>query len=783
MTIKPIILLLLCSTLLFPQIVGVVKDVATNKPIEGVNITGENAGTSTDVNGRFILNIPIGSELTFSHIGYQSIKVPADKECTILLRAIVLPGKEIIVSAGLRDEYLQRTTSSVTVFNSETIQRTDGSHFQEIMEAIPNLTAAGGTSRPRYFQIRGMGERSHYFGEGPPNFSVGFTIDDIDLSGLGMVGLLYDLNQIEVHKGPQSSVFGPNALAGLIRMTSTNPEDTFSAGASVTNGTDRVRRFDGRINIPLGKYFAFRTAIESGYGDGFRTNQYLNKTNTNGRKENIIREKFLLKPNNNFQALLTAFRAVLDNKYDVWAPDNNKDLFTYTNHQGIDSQETNAYSLRANYTKNLLSASLIVSQSISDIIHAYDGDWGNDDFWAQAPYYFDPNITYWKYEFFDSTSRTNENQTLEGRISYGDLVVGYYRKELRENDDASGWLYGGNASLATSEFNFKASAVYGQVDKQLSNNLKILANIRLEKNEINYHGTASYFDWDIFDYVPLDTVLFQVNHDLWGGKLAVQYMIDQDINFYGSISRGYKAGGVNQHPYLSGKNRLYDPESIVSYETGLHYFSPNANIRLSTFYAFRQNQQVSISSQQQEGDPNSFIFYTANATTGSLHGWEMESVFRLNSVLTFSGSLGWLNTLVNEFQFSSASDEITQSGGRASAYAPKYSFSFSIDYSRKKGVVGRLEMTGKDQFYFSDSHNEMSRPYQLVNGHIGYQFNHYSIKVWGRNIFDTRYATRGFYFGLEPVWNEELQEHEYPDKRYVSYGDPAYFGVTVEYGF
>jgi outer membrane receptor protein involved in Fe transport len=106
-----------------------------------------------------------------------------------------------------------------------------------------------------------------------------------------------------------------------------------------------------------------------------------------------------------------------------------------------------------------------------------------------------------------------------------------------------------------------------------------------------------------------------------------------------------------------------------------------------------------------------------------------------------------------------------------------------LDYGREEGVFARIELTGKDKYYFSDSHNEISDPYQLLNGHIGYNFGNWSIKLWGRNILDTRYATRGFYFGLEPIWNEELQDHEYPDKKYVSYGDPAHFGVTMEYGF
>ena len=77
--------------------------------------------------------------------------------------------------------------------------------FQNAIDQIPNLNFSGGTSRPRYFQIRGIGERSQYFGEGSPNHSVGYEVDGIDLSGIGMVGSTIDINQIEISRGPQTT--------------------------------------------------------------------------------------------------------------------------------------------------------------------------------------------------------------------------------------------------------------------------------------------------------------------------------------------------------------------------------------------------------------------------------------------------------------------------------------------------------------------------------------------------------------------------------------------------
>ena len=104
------------------------------------------------------------------------------------------------------------------VIQSEDIESGVYQHFDDVINLTPNLNSSGGTSRSRYFQIRGIGELSQFSGEGAPHFYVGYIMDDIDFSGIGMVGLLNDIDQIEVFKGPQSSIYGPNALAGMINI-------------------------------------------------------------------------------------------------------------------------------------------------------------------------------------------------------------------------------------------------------------------------------------------------------------------------------------------------------------------------------------------------------------------------------------------------------------------------------------------------------------------------------------------------------------------------------------
>src|SRR5450755_2473498 len=141
---------------------------------------------------------------------------------------------EVVVTASLRPTSVASLAQSVTVLDSDTLQRAGVQHFEDVLGLIPDLNWAAGTSRPRFFQLRGIGEVEQY--QGAPNPSVGFLIDDIDFSGVGMPATLFDLDRIEVLRGPSSTVYGANALAGLISVRSRDPGRAFELGGEATAG-------------------------------------------------------------------------------------------------------------------------------------------------------------------------------------------------------------------------------------------------------------------------------------------------------------------------------------------------------------------------------------------------------------------------------------------------------------------------------------------------------------------------------------------------------------------
>jgi outer membrane receptor protein involved in Fe transport len=770
----PLPFLILFSSFLFSQILGTVMDQSTGEPLQGVNITFGETGTATNESGEFSIDVPSGTELEFSHIGYHSISQSAQNGMSVEMSPAVVKSGEIIVRAGLSDESLQKTTASVTVITADDIRESGADHFQTLIDQIPNLNWAGGTSRPRYFQIRGIGERSHYFGEGPPNFSVGFVMDDMDLSGLGMVGQLYDLAQIEIFKGPQSSVYGPNAMAGLISMRSTDPTDHFEMRSSARFGSDNHYGGSSVMNVRLIKNMNMRLTGVYNYSDGFRENVSLKITDSNKREEAFSRMKLSYTPSNRLSILATLIYAELENGYDAWAPDNNTDFKTYSNDKGEDSQRTYGYSLRANFeASENLNITSITSFTETDLIHAYDGDWADSTYWHDN-HGFDPAVEGWVYEFYDKNERNRANLTQEIRLSLGSLILGGYFKHLIEQDESTGYLFGGVATDAISHYDFQATAGYAQYGLDLTSSLKLKANIRYENNSIEYEGTSQGLN-DYWEKMELPPIRFDIDNSMLGYRASLHYLKDEFTSYYGSISQGYKSGGVNQQPYLSNASRPYKPEFIDNFDIGLKRATDKYRTQLSAFYSQRKDQQVSVSSQQVEGDPNSFLFYTGNAGSGSIKGLEFEHEHSFLQNMVLKASLGYLDTWVDKFTFQASSEMEGTGGNREAAMSPKFTASFGFNYKNESGIFASAQMSFKDEYYFSDSHNQQSKPYLLLNLTFGKSFGKTTATIWIRNTLDERYATRGFYFGLIPP--------DYPDQLWKSFGDPRQMGMTVDYSF
>src|SRR4029079_1838607 len=190
--------------------------------------------------------------------------------------------EEVVVTATLRQQALVDTRARITVLDERTLRDAGRQHLEDVLAAVPNLNWAGGTSRPRFFQVRGIGELEQY--EGAPNPSVGFLIDDVDFSGIGMAATLFDVSQVEVLRGPQGTRLGANALAGMISVRSADPvmSPIFAVDASGANyDTGSV------VLVASGPvdslHSAYRLSVQQFKSDGFRDDTFLGRKDTNNR--------------------------------------------------------------------------------------------------------------------------------------------------------------------------------------------------------------------------------------------------------------------------------------------------------------------------------------------------------------------------------------------------------------------------------------------------------------------------------------------------------------------
>src|ERR1700760_3303793 len=158
------------------------------------------------------------------------------------------PLDEIVVTATLRSVPLEELPGSASVLTETALRDAGQQHFEDVLPLVPNLNWAGDTSRPRYFQIPGIGELQQY--QGAPNPSVGFLIDDIDFSGLGSAATLFDLDHVEVLRGPQGTLYGANALAGLIYVKSAEPGSELGARAELDTGDYGERSYGAVLTGP-----------------------------------------------------------------------------------------------------------------------------------------------------------------------------------------------------------------------------------------------------------------------------------------------------------------------------------------------------------------------------------------------------------------------------------------------------------------------------------------------------------------------------------------------------
>lgn len=661
--------------------------------------------------------------------------------------------EEIIVTSDFRERDLNDLSASVSTIGERRIRQRSAKHLEDILAIAPNVHFAQGSSRARFYQIRGIGDRAQF--SRPANSSVGLLIDDVDFSEAGTVGTLLDVRQVEILRGPQGVRYGAGALAGLISVQTHDPTAT-SAGyleQEIGNyGLFSVSAAHGGPLIP-GRLL-YRFAAQYHQNDGFIDNIHLDQNDTNKQDELTLRGKvrwFV------FDALTVDWQISyidIDNGYDAFSLDNNRK--TRSNQPGADKQRSWQHGLRVKWVTNAAKILILANHSDSNIDYGYDEDWVFTGFHPD------------EYAGVDRYQRDRKNISGELRVmsepagrwwdGRADWLFGLYthHKEVALNRS----LVRSAAELFDSRYDTKQYAFYADLAVQLSERWNLSTGFRLESWHADYSDSAN------LDFSPGSV--------LWGGRVALEAQTDSGL-FYASIGRGYKAGGFNLDGSLAADLRQFSSETLYSFEIGAKRTLLDERIagHVALFYMSRDDVQIesSIARLTASRAPE-FIPFVGNAAEGDNFGIEAEIRLQPSKGWAIDLSLGLLGTEYKGF-INAAGQNLS---GREQAHAPNWQYAISVARHLGRVLHVVVEAQGRDNYYFSDSHNAQAKRANLLHLRLVYELAALNVSLWMRNVTDADVETRGFFFGNDPRIG-------YASRAYTQLGAPRTYGVTLRANF
>ena len=657
--------------------------------------------------------------------------------------------ERIIVTADLSQRDLSEFPASALVINKESIAVRQARHIQDLIGMAPNLNFSSGASRGKFLQIRGIGERSQ-FAE-PINPSIGLLIDNIDVSGIGGLATTFDLAQVEVLSGPQSVASGVNSIGGIVKLVSSAPTDALFANVGLSYGQFNESQLSGIYSNALSKNISTRVSIQKTKSDGFIDNTFLDRSDTNNIDETTATAITTFTLNDVSDLRVNLYKFDINNGYDAFSLDN---TVTLSDQPGFDRLDAAAGSLQ--YNHRFESHELQVSAFALNV----DSEYGYDEDWTFTGIH---PIGYTSFDFYArDINRTGLDVKLASTQAKGqnNYLIGL--NVTRNNED----LVRHNTFLENdyvSTYQPTNQSVFGQYEYVMTTNTMITAAARVER-----------FNADFEDAVG-DTSL---SDTLVAASLAVDYKLADNLLF-ASISRGYKAGGVNIDNRLAANNRTFAPEYNVNYELGIkgNAYDGMANLNLTFFYMSRNDAQVSDSVlfAIDDSGASSFADAIGNADTGTNKGLEFSGTWDITDRWYVQTNVGYLQATFGGY--TKIDGEFVEI--QKQAHAPRYTAHIGSTWQVADNLTWYADLDMKDDFRLGINHNVKAPSSAVINSTLTWQSagkHNYTIQLWAKNISDRAVVTRGF--GSFP--NDPRNGYSI-NGPYFQFGQPRQVGIAFNY--
>lgn len=747
-------------------------------PVNGasIHILNTQFFAISDKEGKFsIQNVDKGPYIiNVSSIGYATInrKINFDgiNEIEFNLQSSFKQLSELTITTQKRDELLQTASLSVTSLSAEQVRDYRLWNINDLTAIPPNLYTADPGDKRNVTSLRGIVSTSY-------DPAVATYIDGVSQFGLDTyISQLFDVERIEIARGPQGTLYGRNAMGGVINIITKKPENKFSGFVEASLGNYGRQRLTGGIKIPVIKdrlFFGAAALMET--TDGFYKNLFNNSsydkqhsTSGNyylkylGKKlwSFTLNLKHTANRNNGAFPLVFGIDKAFEDPFTLNQNaitkmiDNifNTSLSVIHNGRSLNFSSQTSYQSNYRYYKNPIDADFSPLDRIS-IINNYGKTWNHVNVFTQ--------------EFRLSSDRIDEtkfNWTTGTYLFYQHNPV---KQTTRFGNDAK--LLGmpdSNFSLInTSTANNKGIAFFGQANYNLTKKFVFTAGLRYDY-ELKQQSILGEYQKDP-DPIPLFALRSDTSassgFNSFSPKLSLAFHPSSSGMFFITYNKGFRAGGLtplssdpSQPPLISFK-----PETSNNIEAGIKntLFDKKVAFNFTIFYSGISNVQVPTLVLPEA--------VTIIRNTGKLRskGIELEAK-SVSDGLELDYSFGYTNATYSELKISQNGAEINLQG-KHQQFTPDVTSMLAAQYtilmSEKRGfklfVRGEWRYLGKQ--YFDLSNTIAQSPYQIINVNLGLTLKKLSLNLWARNLNDARYISYAYDFGA------------------VHLGNPRTYGATI----
>ena len=701
--------------------------------------------------------------------------------------------EEIVVTAQKRAQNLQDVPVSVTAFNDTAIREAGFTNSLSIGDQVPNLEIKTFGGVPNIF-IRGVGNNDFNASSIGP---ISIYRDDVVVASTGsQIFSLFDLERIEVVRGPQGTLFGKNTTGGAIQFFSKLPGDEFEGNARFGYGRFDLFEAEAAASLPLGEGLSLRIAGVVRRRDGEKTNLYTGDDTINV-DEAAARAILRWHPSADTDVRLSIGGGrdrsdYLENK--PVGTINGADLFGYTDPYPDDANLLNFNGQSRNHSDNVF-INLNITQSIGDLtfksITGYDkSDVDNRVDVDGGPFRID-EITF----LTDAKQFTQEFQLAydSGPLNaIGGLFYFQENLDADSNADLLGELSFADGALpliTRATRKNKAYAIFGQATYEVAPAFRVTLGGRytIDKVRVTHQAdlVPGFFDADIPDGAPVPLVPFARLKDTFKSfswRVSADYNVTDDVLAYASIDKGFKAGGFNIGIITSVAERTQvDPEYLTSYEIGIKstLFDRRLRLNLSAFYYDYTDLQV-LSVNRQAGSTVPTLGLD-NAADAEIKGIELEATALPTDWLDLGLNLGILDAKYKNYLSGAIDPETGEprdfSGNRLPG-APKLTLS---TFAQITIPVGDFETRWRAEYNYTGKKYYNNAQSDLISSGEGYGLLNlratladpakgWELAAWAKNVTGKAYivdATDTSGFGFVP--------------RY--YGERAAYGVELSLRF